>query len=325
MNVFRMQSLLACLFLAVFAGGILHAEDVPAKKRKILFFTRSQGFQHSTIALKAGADKSFAQQILENLGEKNNFEVVTTKDGTFFTEEKLAPFDAIIFCTTGDLCKDGGDKQPPMPAEGKALFLDLIKKGKGFIAMHNGADTFHSPGGEGHGGTRNKTDEPNNYDPYINMLGGEFMIHGSQQKAKLVCYDKKFPGVADWAEGAEFQEEWYSLKNFAADMHVIFTIDTTTMHDWMYQRAPYPVTWARKFGEGRVYYTAMGHREDVWNTPAYQKLLVGAIDWVTKKVDADIPGNLAETAPKASELPVQPPKAPDAKKDPPKKDAAAAK
>ena len=332
MKVFGLTSLRSAILLfslaALCLSSLIHAEE--AKKRKILFFTRSQGFEHSTVKLVAGHDKSFAQQILENLGEKNGFEVTTTKDGTFFTEEKLAPFDAIIFCTTGDLCKEGGDKQPPMSKEGKQLFIDLVKKGKGFIAMHNGADTFHSAGGEGHTAARNKTDEPANYDPYCTMLGGEFMCHGSQQKAKIVCYDKKFPGVADWAEGAEFQEEWYTLKNFGTDIHVIFSLDAPKMalregKDWMYNREAYPCTWARKYGEGRVYYTAMGHREDVWNNPAYQKLLVGAIDWVTKKVEADIPANMTEATPKGPEVAVQPPPAPKAagetKKDPAKKDA----
>jgi type 1 glutamine amidotransferase len=320
MKVSRLTFLIVAL-AAYSLSSLVHAEET--KKRKILFFTRSQGFEHSTIKLVAGHDKSFAQQILENLGEKNGFEVTTTKDGTYFTEEKLAPFDAIIFCTTGDLCKEGGDKQPAMPKEGKDLFLNLIKKGKGFIAMHNGADTFHSPG------KREQNDEsPTAYDPYISMLGGEFIRHGSQQKARITCHDKNFPGVADWAGGAEFQEEWYTFKNIASDIHVIFTIETGNMKrtdgDWMYNREPYPVTWARKVGDGRVYYTAMGHREDVWNRPEYQKLLVGAIDWVTKKVEAEIPSNLTETSPKAMELPAAPPPKPkkeEPKKEEPKKEA----
>ena len=33
------------------------------------------------------------------------------------------------------------------------------------------------------------------------------------------------------------------------------------------------MTWARSFGKGRVFYTSMGHREDVWENPKYQGLL----------------------------------------------------
>ena len=34
-------------------------------------------------------------------------------------------------------------------------------------------------------------------------------------------------------------------------------------------------TWARMYGKGRVFYTSMGHREDVWENPMYQALLLG--------------------------------------------------
>ena len=33
------------------------------------------------------------------------------------------------------------------------------------------------------------------------------------------------------------------------------------------------MTWARSYGKGRVFYTSMGHREDVWENPKYQGLL----------------------------------------------------
>ena len=72
------------------------------------------------------------------------------------------------------------------------------------------------------------------------------------------------------------------------------TLDTKGMKGECYQRPPYPATWARMHGKGRVFYTSMGHREDVWdpNTPenfkrenpkevseAYQKHILGGIKW----------------------------------------------
>ena len=55
----------------------------------------------------------------------------------------------------------------------------------------------------------------------------------------------------------------------------------------MYERPNFPETWARMHGKGRVFYTSMGHREDVWENPLYQGLLLGALGWATGKVDAE--------------------------------------
>ena len=95
------------------------------------------------------------------------------------------------------------------------------------------------------------------------MLGGEFLTHQSQQKAMMKVADPKFPGMAGLGEGFEMKEEWYAFCKFAPDLHVILVQETGGMHDPAYQRPPYPATWARMQQKGRVFYTSMGHREDV--------------------------------------------------------------
>src|SRR5207244_3901088 len=74
------------------------------------------------------------------------FEVLATKDGRVFVNEDLNKFDAFVFETTGDLTKEGGDKEPPMPPEGKQALLKAIADGKGYVGCHCASDTFHSPG-----------------------------------------------------------------------------------------------------------------------------------------------------------------------------------
>jgi type 1 glutamine amidotransferase len=83
-----------------------------------------------------------------------------------------------------------------------------------------------------------------------------------------------------------------------------------------YKRPPYPSTWARLHGKGRVFYTSMGHREDVWTSPEFQAVLMGGLDWALRRVDAEIAPNLTQVTPQARVLPVyvEPP--------PPKKKAA---
>ena len=55
--------------------------------------------------------------------------------------------------------------------------------------------------------------------------------------------------------------------------------------------------------KGRVFYTSMGHREDVWQNPIYQGLLIGALNWVTGRVDVSVEPNLTKVTPGCNQLP----------------------
>jgi len=280
--------LLILLAVAVSVGA------ADAKPLNVLFFTKSGGFEHSVIK-RTGDAPSHAGRILADLAKQKGWNVTETKDGRIFAND-LARFDVFFFYTTGDLTKDGKDGAG-MGDAGKAAFLDAISKGKGYVGMHSASDTFHSP-------NHKKGTLENNaaLDPYGVMLGTEFIVHGAQQKAKLTCVDAKFPGIADFTAGFEWQEEWYSLKNFAKDLHVLLVMDTTGMTGAMYQRPNYPSTWIRMHGKGRVFYSTLGHREDMWLRPQVQALVAGAVDWAGGRVDADTTPNVDQVTPKASEF-----------------------
>ena len=142
------------------------------------------------------------------------------------------------------------------------------------------------------------TKQQDNFDPFIQMLGGEMVFHAKQQVAMQHCVDEKFPGAKGFGE-AKFMEEWYSLKNFSPDLHVILVQETAGMVGDVYARKNYPATWARKHGSGPVFYTSMGHREDVWQKKEFQALLLGAVGWATGGVEADVSANLAQVTPEA--------------------------
>ncbi len=276
-------------------GWTAHA-DAPKKTPKLLVYTRSQTFEHSVVRPAKGKTISLVEEVATALGNKHGFEVTHTKDGRIFLPDSIKEFDAFLFETTGALTKEGGDKQPPMPPEGKKALLEAIAAGKGFVGCHCASDTFHSGGG----GRENQPEEKR--DPYIRMIGGEFIVHGAQQKSWMRVVDKNFPG-AKGVEDFNFNEEWYALKNFSPDLHVILVQDTEGMKGDMYQRPNFPATWARKHEKGRVFYTSMGHREDVWENATFQQLLLGGLSWVFGRVDAEITPNLLAAAPKGSELP----------------------
>lgn len=256
------------------------------KPRKVLYFTKSAGFQHDVVKRKSPDELSFAEQYMVDFGKRHNFEVHATKDGTIFTPDGLAPFDVIMFYTTTDLDTPGTDKTPPMPKNGKETLLNTIAAGKGFLGLHCASDTFHSKGGE--------------VDPYIRMVGGEFKHHGRQQNAHIVAIDHDFGSIKDLKDFDKV-EEWYQLINLAPDMHVILVQDTQSMDDEYKKIKPYPNTWARMHGQGRVFYSSMGHREDVWQSDVFEKVLLGGLQWAAGDVRAEPTPNLQQAAPEAME------------------------
>lgn len=269
-----------------------------AAPKKILFFTKSSGFEHSSIK-RTGDAPSHAEKIVTELGAKHGFEVTATKDGSVFTPDSIARFDAFFFYTTGDLTTAGTDQRPPMSNSGKQAFLDAIRAGKGFIGTHSATDTFHSPG------DRFDPKPPAKLDPYIEMIGAEFIRHGAQQKARMTVADSRFPGLSQIGDGFEMHEEWYALRSFQTNLHVLLINETQGMTDKVYHRPPFPATWARMHGQGRVFYTSMGHREDVWLRPEFQAVLLGGIAWSLGNVDADVSPNIDRATPKASDIPIE--------------------
>jgi uncharacterized protein len=258
--------------LSAFPFGRVAAAD--KKKQKVLYFTRSAGFVHPVVD-RGGKDLAYSEKILIELGEKNGLEVVCSQDPKVL-EGDLGQYDLIVFYTSGD----------PISAEAAKKLLAAIEAGKGFVGIHAATDTFRTEG----------------ISPYTAMIGAEFLTHASQQNAKMKLVDPKFPGTAGLGDGFEATEEWYAFHKFAPDLHVILVQETEGMHDEPYQRPAYPATWARMQGKGRVFYTSMGHREDMWTNPKVQQVLLGGIAWALGNVKADVTPNIAQVTPKANEL-----------------------
>lgn len=273
-----------------------------AARRRLLCFTRSAGFVHSVVKPDAGGGPSLVDRTVTALGARDGFDVTCSKDGRLFTPEGLRAYDAFLFFTSGMLDAPGGDGEPPMPPGGKQALLDAVRAGKGFVGVHAASDSFHTPTELPDRSNRYRTYYPD-VDPYVAMLGGEFINHGRQQPGRVRVVDARFPGMAGFVDGAPRMGEWYSLKEFAPDMHVLMVLDTDGMPDPEYARGPYPVTWARRHGRGHVLYTALGHREEEWAEPAFLGLLSGALRWAFGDAAAEIPPNLATAAPRAGELP----------------------
>lgn len=291
----RRRDLLRTTGAAAIAASAFPFQWVAAddkKKQKVLYFSRSAGFEHDAVKIKDG-QPSISDRILTELGGRHGFEVTCTKDGRVFDGD-LDQYDAIAFYTSGDLTKPNKAQTPPMSPEGKEKLLTAIADGKGFVGLHAATDSFHSKGPS----NQNQTE----VDPYIAMIGGEFIVHGAQQEATIRAVSRRFPGVKQFGKVQKLSEEWYTLKNFAKDLHVILIEDNEGMEGDCYQRPPFPMTWARMHEKGRVFYTSFGHRDDIWTNPDVQGIIAGGLAWAMGNVKVNVRPNIDKVTPQASQL-----------------------
>jgi uncharacterized protein len=294
---------------AAMAGASLLVPNLAsaAQKKSVLVFTKSSGFEHDVVKIKDGKP-SIVENTVTMLGGNHGFDAVATKDGRVFDSAEFRNHAAVVFFTTGDLTTVGTDKNPAMSTQGKQSLLDAIHDGLGFVGIHAAADTFHTQ--------PDTPDNANRYiahgsqsDPYIRMLGGEFITHGRAprlQNANIIVDDPKFPGLEGVSSAVSLNDEWYSLKDFRTDLHVILTFDTKGLTGEPYQRAPYPMTWVRIEGKGRVFYTAIGDRPENWSNEFFLNLLAGGIRWSIGDAQASLDQNLTGAAPGYAEIPPKP-------------------
>lgn len=198
---------------------------------------------------------------------QKEFDEAVKKELMKLSPANLAKVDGVIFAnTTGDL---------PLPD--KQGFVDWVKGGGSFMAMHSGSDTFHQfPG-------------------YNDMLQGEFKTHGAQVPADLTVADSTHPATAGLPNPWNLvQEEMYQFKEGSHDLTKLRTLLYLKHHPNEPQTlGHFGVSWCRMHGKGRVFYTSLGHREDLWSTDPnlkdrknpvetaqkYQQHILGGIKW----------------------------------------------
>lgn len=277
-----MKSLLAKSVLSLLATLMTVSAAEP---KKALVVTTTLGFRHSSIptaekvlqrlAEQSGAYTVEYARVDPNAPEFRNpetnkpdnkkvREAITKVLHEKMSAESLQKYDAIIFAnTTGDL---------PLPD--REAFLNWLKSGKAFIGMHSCSDTFHG------------------WPEFIKMLGGEFQTHKEQVGVECMNMDRSHPANAKLGKSWVINmEEIYLIKNYDTGCHALLTLDK---HPNDKTPGTYPISWCKNYGEGRVFYTSLGHREDIWDdqtdpgfkrlnpvevSRAYQQHILGGIKW----------------------------------------------
>lgn len=280
----------AAMGVATFPFGWTVAAEQP--RQRVLYFTRNLGYYHSVVQ-RQGGTLSHSERALVDMGNRVGVDIVCSKDGRVFDTD-LDQYDAIAFYTNNDLTKPGEHGEPPMSVAGKQRLQDAVAAGKGFIGFHSSCASWRTSG--------ELVANSEEVDPYIAMIGGEFVAHGPQQEATMRVSSPNFPGMESLGDSFRLMEEWYSLKNFNRDLHVILAQETSGMRGDCYQRPSYPSTWARMHGKGRVFFTSMGHRENVWMETPFQPIVLGGLSWVLGRVDADVTPNIDKITPYARQL-----------------------
>lgn len=231
-----------CLLICLAALLTLSAV---AQDRKLLVFSKTAGFRHNSIP--AGIEA------LKKMGREQGFSVTATEDAAVFTDEGLAPYQAVIFLnTTGNI----------LDQEQQAAFERYIRAGHGFLGIHSATDTEYE------------------WPWYGKLVGAYFKSHPPTTRGKLKVTDPAHPATKALPREFVRKDEWYDFKRAPGpkDVRILVTIDETSYGHG--ENKNHPVSWCHEFDGGRAFYTLMGHTPESFSDPIVLKHLAGGIRYV---------------------------------------------
>jgi type 1 glutamine amidotransferase len=295
-----------------FAALVLVAPPVPAQNKKVLLITESKGFRHGVVTRKttlllkdldpnklpkidgldlgvrkekdgkitvtahyagvigseplefrqgnevvARCEPCLAEKTFIEMGKNSGlFEVVCSQDSRReIVAENLKKFDAVWFYTTGPL---------PLSDTQKADLLDFVRKGKGFGGCHSATDTFY------------------NWEEYGKLIGGYFDGHPWHQKVKVRVEVKDHPATKHLGDSFEITDEIYQFKApySRENNRVLMKLDMDGLKAGKRGDMDNALAWTRDYGQGRVFYTALGHRDEVWKDKRFQQQVIGGLRYL---------------------------------------------
>jgi type 1 glutamine amidotransferase len=267
-----MIRLLACFLAVLCLGACAGAPMVQEPPLRVFYLSQSVGFVHETVRRPAGGLSSSELALQEMARDSGAFTIQLSQDARDLTADRLAEFDVLIFSTTGAL---------PIDRDTWTAIAIWIDSGRGgFVGIHSAADTaLDFEGGE---------------DAYTAFLGGRFDGHPWTQGTpiRLSNLEPSHPLAASWPDGTPYAEEIYQYAGFVPDrVRVLQTLDMTA--EPLRRPYPVPVTWVRQIGQGRLFYTNLGHTPSTWDAPRFRDQIVDAIRWAGHRRDAPAAPNPA--------------------------------
>ena len=262
------------------------------KKAKVLYFSRSQGFEHAPVKLQEDGT-TVSGVALKKYCDAKNIELVCTQDGRVFDGD-INQYDAFVFYSSGNLEDEEKSKNPTahaISADGLKKLFATVKSGKGFVGIHSATDSHC-----------NQKDEQG-ADLYTRFVGARFSGHGPQQFATVTITEPtQVPHLKDSGKRFTTWEEWYTNKDHNPDMHVLLVLETAEMDGKDYNRAPIPAVWIRKDGNGRIAYSCFGHDNRYWQNAENVRRIGELIEWSVGRGELDTTPNFDKVTPKGNEL-----------------------
>ncbi|MEV6175744.1 lectin [Streptomyces sp. NPDC052015] len=219
---------------------------------KILVFSRTAGFRHSSI------DDGIAA--LRGLGAANNFTVDATEDAGAFTAGNLAQYKTVVFLsTTGDV----------LNAAQQTAFEQYIQGGGGYVGIHAAADTEYD------------------WPFYEGLAGALFHSHPAIQPATVEVEDRAHDATAHLGSTWQRTDEWYNYRtNPRTTAHVLASLDESS-YSGGNMSGDHPIAWCKDYQGGRAFYTGGGHTDESYTEPAFRRHLLGGIRWAAGMTEAD--------------------------------------
>jgi type 1 glutamine amidotransferase len=225
----------------------------PTHHPAILVFEKINGFRD--IPSVTAAHKAFA-----DMAARRGWAMDFTDNGAVFNPGQLKAYDAVVWNNVS------GDA---LTAPQEDAFKAYLAAGGGFAGVHgSGGDPVYF------------------WDWYPNvLLGARFIGHPRNpqfQAATVVVEGAKAGVVAGLPDTWTMTEEWYS---FAASprlkgAHVLAHLDESTYDPGKaLSMGDHPIAWTRCLGDGRAFYTAIGHRPESYAEPNSLRLLEQGVAW----------------------------------------------
>ena len=243
--------------IALLALATLSLSSAPKEEKeplKLLFLTHSAGYRHSVVTRPDPETLAHAERLLVE-SSKGRLEVDCTQDCSEINGENLENYDAVLFYTTGEL---------PIEPEDQTALIDWVRKGGAFCGVHCASDTFYK------------------FADYMEMVGGAFDGHPWHEEVTMKVEDKGHASTKHLGDKWVMNDEIYQFKWYRRHPnHVLLSLDTDAFDVSRGKRADkdYANSWCKDQGRGKMFYTALGHREDVWTNPLFQEHLIAGIEW----------------------------------------------
>ena len=264
MKATRFTPLLALAAASLLVTAPVAGEDASEKKH-LLVLGASAGFAHDAV--------SHSMYTMAKIGERTGlFDVRFRTDTELVTKGRLRGnrknldyFDAVMFYTQGDL---------GLADEQKADLMRFVKEdGKAILVAHSGVDSFRE-----------------SWPEFIDMVGGAFVNHPWHQEVRVRVEDRSHPITKHFPESVVLTDEIYQVDRYSRDkVRVLMSLDPSsvdlTKKGVQRSDKDFAIAWVRQFGKGRVFTCVLGHRNEVWDNAAIQKMWLEAFRWAVGITD----------------------------------------